>query len=120
MSLPWGLIFLELPALVLVRIVLWGQCGPLCPSGRATSPPKSHLLCLSYPDFPVVHWKPRPVYEEEKSGFHRDPANESTSQGRKSQKKGKILPAPVLLKTVMIIPAAALAAPVFHQSVCGR
>lgn len=92
----------------------------VCPSGRATTPPKSHLLCLSYPDFPVVHWKPRPVYEEEKSGFHRDPANESTSEGRKSQKKGKILPAPVLLKTVMIIPAAALAAPVFHQSVCGR
>lgn len=72
-----------------VRIVLWGQGGPLCPSGRGTNPSKSHLLCLSYPDFPVVHWKPRPIYEEEKSGLHRDPANESTSQGRKSQKKGK-------------------------------
>lgn len=71
------------------------------------------------PDSAVVHWKPRPIYEEKKSGFNRNSANESTSQGRKGQKKGTFS-APLLLKILIVIPAGALAVHTLHQYVCRR
>lgn len=80
----------------------------------------SHIFFSFFdPDSAVVHWKPRPIYEEKKSGFNRDSANESTSQGRKGQKKGTFS-APLLLKMLIIIPAGALAVHVLHQYVCRR
>ena len=99
--------------------VLSGCCGALFPPGWGAVLSQSHFLSFFDPDSAVVHWKPRPIYEEKKSGFNRDSANESTSQGRKGQKKGTFS-APLLLKMLIIIPAGALAVYALHQYVCRR